>query len=112
MPLARATILTVTIASGTSLSGAVEIGEGVLIGIVLPTMTSASLSFQASADGTTYGEAVDSALAAIAVSASTGGQYIAAPAALNGVPFLKIRSGTSGAPVNQGADRVITLIVK
>jgi len=32
MPLARATILTVTIASGTSLSGAVEIGEGVLVG--------------------------------------------------------------------------------
>lgn len=112
MPLAGANAVSVTIASGASLSDAAAIGAGTLVGIQLPTITSASLSFQGSADGTTYVEVLDASSAAVAVGASTGARYIKAPADLAGVPYLKVRSGTSGAPVNQGAARVITLIVK
>lgn len=60
----------------------------------------------------TYVEVLDAASTAVGISASTGARYIKAPADLAGVPYLKVRSGTSGAPVNQGADRAITLIVK
>jgi hypothetical protein len=109
--LARAPILQVTIANGASLSGGVELGAGALVAIILPTFTSAGLSFQSSEDGTSWREAFDSANAAITVAVTTGG-YISAPAALRGAPWLKVRSGTSGAPVTQGADRVISLVVK
>jgi hypothetical protein len=112
MPLANANVLTVTIANGASLSGAAEIGQGTLVGIQLPTLTSASLSFQGSHDGVTYVEVVDASAAAVAYGASTGAVYIKAPADLAGVPFLKVRSGTSGSPVAQGAARTISLIVK
>lgn len=112
MPLADANVLTATIANGQSLSGAVHIGTGTLIGIQLPVFTSAALSFQGSADGVTYVEVVDASANAVGYTASTGSIYIKAPADLVGVPYLKVRSGTSGSPVNQGAARTITLIVK
>jgi hypothetical protein len=105
MPLAAATVLTVSIANGASLSNGVQIGAGALVGIILPTFTSAALSFQSSEDGVTYREAFDAAGVAITVAATTGNCSLPAPAALKGAPWLKVRSGTSGAPVTQGADR-------
>lgn len=112
MPLAGANVLTVTIANGASLSDAAAIGAGTLIGIQLPTLTSAALTFQGSFDGTTFAEVVDASNSAVSFTATTGAIYIKAPADLVGVPYLKVRSGTSGSPVNQGAARTIRLIVK
>jgi hypothetical protein len=112
MPLTSANVLSVTIANGQSLSDAAHIGVGTLVGIQLPTITSASLSFQGSFDGTTFVEVVDASANAVAYTASTGAVYIKAPADLLGVPYLKVRSGTSGAAVAQGAARTIQLIVK
>jgi hypothetical protein len=113
MPVASGTIQQVTIANGTSLSGAAAIGSGTVVGLDLPVFTSAGLSFQASADGTTWREVFNSdGTTATSVGASTGDRLVAAPAALAGAAWLKVRSGTSGAPVNQGADRTISLVVK
>ncbi|SRR6266516_5412520 len=114
MALMPPTTKTVTIVSGTSLSPGVEIGEGVLVAIDVPTFTSAVITFQVSSDGgVTYRDAYDAAAAEITLgAATTGNRAIAAPATLNGAWWLKVRSGTSAAPVNQGADRVITLVIK
>jgi hypothetical protein len=112
MPLIDANVLTVVIANGESLSTAAHIGSGTLVGIQLPTFTSAKLTFQGSADGVTYVECVDASAAAVEYAASTGAIYIKAPADLAGVPYIKVRSGTSGAAVNQAAERTITLVVK
>lgn len=112
MPLANANILQVTIANAASLSDAAHIGAGTLVGIQLPTIDSASLSFQGSYDGVTYVEVVDASGNAVAYQASTGAVYIKAPADLVGVPYLKVRSGTVGSPVAQTPAAVITLIVK
>ena len=109
MPLADANVLTVTIANGQSLSGSAKIGAGTLVGIVLPTFTSAALTFQGSVDDSTFVEIVDASNTAVSFTATTGAIYIKAPADLVGVPYLKIRSGTSGAAVAQGAARTITL---
>ncbi len=52
----------VTIASGASLSGAVNLGEKVLSAIIIPgTWTAAALSFQTSEDGTTWYDLRDDA---------------------------------------------------
>jgi hypothetical protein len=112
MPLAGANVVPVVIANGASLSAAAEIGAGTLVGIQLPTITTATLSFQGSHDGVTYAEVVDASANAVAYASSAGGVYIKAPADLLGVPFLKVRTGTSGSPVTQGAARTIQLIIK
>lgn len=112
MALADPVVLSVTILNTASLSDAAKIGTGRLAGIILPTFTSAALSFQVSEDGTTYREAYDSSSTLVAVSASTGDRYIDAPAALAGANYIKVRSGTAVSPVTQGADRVIKLVVK
>ncbi len=112
MPVAQPTVLTVTIANGTSLSDAAFIGEGVLVGLQVPTIGSAALTFQVSHDGVTYQNLKDTAAAEVTIPASTGAAFFQAPLTLNGAIYVKVRSGTAAAPVNQGADRVITLVVK
>jgi hypothetical protein len=108
---------TATIASGQSLSGAVQIGKKSLVGIVMPAAwTAAALSFQASPDGVTFDE-----LYFVSAGASTE-QTITAPAASQfiqldptqwrGIDTLKVRSGTAGTPVAQSAAAVITLVVR
>jgi hypothetical protein len=103
---------TVTIANGASLSGAVDIGGRKLVAIDMPSAwTAAALTFQASADGVTYDDMYDGATErSLTVAASRYmmlniGDWV-------GARYLKIRSGTSGTPVNQGGARTITLMVQ
>lgn len=101
-----------TIANGASLSGAVQIDpDTVPVAIQMPAAwTAAALTFQGSADGVTYGDLYD------------GGTELNIATAANrlvhldwtkfvGLRYLKIRSGTSGTPVNQGADRALKIIL-
>jgi hypothetical protein len=110
--LARPTVQTATIANGASLSDVVEVGEGVVVGFLVPTFTAAVLTFQGSDDGVTFKDLKDAAAAEVQVASSTGDIHVAAPAALNSAAFIKVRSGTSAAPVNQGAQRLIKVIIK
>lgn len=105
---------TALIASGTALSAAVPLGAKQLVGIAMPAAwDAAALTFQVSADGgTTWLEMTTSAGAAVSFTVA-GGQFIAIdPAIWRGINMLKLRSGTSGAPVNQTADRTLTLVTK
>jgi hypothetical protein len=105
-----------TILSGAALSQGILIGDKVLCGILAPAAwTAATLTFQVSFDdGVTWSDYYDDGgneqtlvLAAMAAS----GKYIALDASqFAGVTWIKVRSGATGAPVNQGADRLLTLI--
>jgi hypothetical protein len=111
--IAPALIATATIANGASLSGAVEVASARPIGLALPTITSAVITFQGSHDGVTFYDAVDLAGAEITLgAATTGAKYFSLPDTLRGVAWLKIRSGTSAAPVAQGAQRDLQLVSK
>lgn len=103
---------TVTIANGASLSSAVDLGGRKLVGIIMPSSwTAASLTFQGSVDGTNFFNVYDGAtersltVAASYYSMLNIGDWV-------GFRYIKFRSGTAGTPVNQGADRVITLVVQ
>ena len=110
-----------TIAAGQSLSGEVNLGEKQLVAIYMPSSwTAADLTFQSSPDGgttwcelyTTDGAAADAA-AAFQVHSPTASLCIAIdPTKLRGVNCLKVRSGTSGSPVNQAAQAVLTLATR
>ena len=104
---------TVTIANGASLSSALTDVDGAsLVGIVMPAAwTTANLTLQFSHDDTAYNNvyADDGVEVTIIAGAS---QYIRLnPADFLGANAVKVRSGTSGTPVNQGGDRVITLVL-
>jgi hypothetical protein len=103
---------TALIANGASLSSVVELGAGKLVAIQMPAAwTAAALTFSASIDGTNYFDVYDGSTERnYSVDASR--MLILQMADWIGIKFLKIRSGTSGTPVSQGADRTLTLLVQ
>lgn len=104
--------LTVTISSGTSLSDAADVGGRTVVGIIMPSAwDAADLSFEVSHDGTTFydlqydnAEVTENAAADQAISLL--------PAKLYPWRHVKVRSGTSATPVNQTANRELSLIVQ
>lgn len=109
-------IKTVTIANGASLSSEVDLGGYALTAIQMPTAwTAASLTFQAAtASGGTFQDVYDDLGNEITVQAAASRciGIDAVAGALAPLRFIKIRSGTSATPVNQGADRTLILILK
>jgi hypothetical protein len=110
-------VKTVTIASGASLSGAVDLEGYTLVGILMPAAwTAAALTFAvASTLAGTYADAYTDA--GVEVSATVAAsRYVGLRSdlamALAAARFLKVRSGTTGTPVNQGDARILTLVLK
>jgi len=114
MGISRAHTVDVVIADEASLSDSQEVGSGEIAGLAVPTIVSAALTFQGSVDGTTFFDLYDNdGTTETAIGASTGGRFFAAPAALSSVPYLKVRSGTSAAAVNQTSGPItITVVFK
>lgn len=107
--------VTVTITNGTSLSNAAQLGGARPVAILMPgTWTSADLTFQGSFDGTTYGNLYDASATEVTVTnAAATARYITLdPSKFASCVYLKVRSGTSGSAVNQGADRLIVIIAQ
>lgn len=103
----------VTIASGTSLSGVVDTGGATPLAIIMPaSWTTANLTFQASANNSTYNNLYKDDGTEYTVTAAAS-EYIRLVAAdFVGIRYLKVRSGTSGTPVTQGADRIVTVVTR
>ena len=101
--------VTATILSGAALSDAITLYGRNITGILLPaSCTTADITLSVSLDGSTYadlydasGEYVLSAAASVFIGVNV--------AALLGFNYVKLRSGTTGTPVNQAADRSIIL---
>jgi hypothetical protein len=107
------TTTTVTIDNGASLSGAVNLSGFTLIGIDMPaSWTAANLTLQASVDNSTWDNVFDSLGTEVTITAAASRFILLNPADFVSVRYLKVRSGTSGTPVNQGGARTITLIVR
>ncbi|HLG99835.1 MAG TPA: hypothetical protein VKX49_26230 [Bryobacteraceae bacterium] len=116
-----------TIAGGQSLSGTVLLGDGDLVSIQMPqAWTAAALTFQGSVDGVSFFELFDGSgneieIPAAAATAGNRIQMSVSAASMGspvtyidfrGCPYIKVRSGTAAAPVNQAASCVLTLVVR
>lgn len=100
-----------TIADGASLSDIVPLGIGALARIVMPdAWTAGNLTFQTSYDGTTFNNLYAADGTEYTVTAAASREIIVNLADFLGVRFVKIRSGTSGTAVNQGAARTIRVV--
>jgi len=106
--------ITATIAASSSLSPEVDLGIGTLVGIAMPAAwTAAALTFQVSVDGgVTWNELTTSAGAAVSYTVAAG-QFIAVdPTLWRGINAIKVRSGTSGSPVNQVSQAALTFVTR
>ena len=105
---------TATILNGASLSDAVEIDEGMLVGMVLPAAwTAANITLQGAADNavSTFNNLYDVEGTEVTIVASASRYVALVPADFAGLKAVKVRSGTNAVPVNQGGDRSITLVI-
>lgn len=108
--------LTATIANGASVSDALDLANTSLLGIIMPAAwTTAALTVEVSADNSTWtGLAYDqdgSQCNSIA-SPVAGSAYALNALGLLPYRYIRLRSGTTATPVNQGAARSITVITR
>lgn len=103
-----------TIANGTAITATgFDVGAGAYVtGILMPAAwTAASLTFQVSIDSANFFDLYDNYGAELVIPAAAS-RVITVPATLFlGFRYIKVRSGPTASPINQGADRTITLIV-
>lgn len=112
-------VLSVTIPSGQAQSNAIDLIGNVLVALAMPAAwTAAALSFLGAPtfDGTYLPVYDDAGTEVIVAQASVvAGRVIVNSTVLEklaSLRFIKLRSGGVGAEVTQGADRVLTLLVK
>jgi hypothetical protein len=108
-------VISTTIPNGAAVPVAAADLSGLdLVGIEMPgSWTAASLTFQAA--GSAIGNVAnmyDSGGSEYTVTAAASRFIAVPPADFIGIKYLIVRSGTSGSPVNQGADRIINLICR
>jgi hypothetical protein len=103
----------VTIANGQSVSGVIDLEDLSLVGLVMPAAwTAASLTLEGSYDGTNFFSVYDESQEVSLTSPSASRWIMLSPSKYANLRYLKLRSGTSGGPVNQGQDSTITLIAR
>lgn len=98
----------------------VELRDQMLVGLIMPAAwTAAAITFQADtvttvvADGA-YVDVYDDSGNEVSLTVAAARTVMLAKATrdlLEGIPFLRLRSGTTGAAVQQAADRAIGLLV-
>ena len=106
---------TATIANGASVSNALAI-NGSITRIEIPSAwTAAALTFQVSSDGSTFIDLYDEfntevIIASASIPTGTVRAIRLKLADWTNLLWIKLRSGTTGTPVNQGAARSIVVV--
>lgn len=104
------------IASGAAVSGEVDLRGLIVCGVYMPAAwTTANLTFQVADtdnDGNsgTFADVYTENGTEVNVSAAASRYIQIDPTTFAGAAYLKVRSGTTGTPVNQGADRTLKLV--
>lgn len=120
-PAQAASTVTANIANGASLSGAVALtvysqaSSLHPVGILMPAAwTAAGITLQGSVDNcqTFFNMFIQAGTEYTVTSPAASEYMILSPNDLVGINCLKVRSGTSGSPVNQGAARAIGIVLQ
>lgn len=97
------------IANGASQTGPLDMHDRVITTIIVPSVwTAANITLLASSTQTgTFSPVYDAAGTELTISAAASRVVVIAPDATRGLKWVKLRSGTTGTPVNQGAARTL-----
>lgn len=104
----------VTIANGASQSNILDLTGQVLLGISMPAAwTAAVLTLLASdTEGGTYEPVHDAAGAEFSITTAAGRHVYLDPVVTRGLRYVKLRSGNTATPVNQGAARTFAVSIE
>jgi hypothetical protein len=112
-------VVNATIASSASVSNAIDLQFGFrsVLGVQMPDgWTAASITFEVSHDSTTWSQLYAPGFGVVTVAAADGAAADLAfslnPAFFAGWSFVRVRSGTTAAPVTQGAERVLRVLTR
>lgn len=98
-------------ASGSLSDGIVLGGRCIVTAIQTPaTLTATTLTFQFSADGTTYNEAKDDGGTAYSITVSTNSYVLVEAGKWFNVRAFKVRTGTAASPTVEGAERTLRFV--
>ena len=101
-------VLDAVIANGASESSAIQLNGAAIVGLNMPAAwTAANVTLLGSTDNATYNPIYDTAGIEATITASSARYIPLNPVSYYGIKWLKLRSGTAGTPVNQGAARTI-----
>jgi len=102
-----------TIGAGTALGAGVLANNLEIIGLYMPAgWDAAAITLSMSQDGTTWSNVYDTSGNELTIQAAAGRYIPIGPAILPGAGFIRVRSGTSGTPVNQTAARTVTWLTR
>lgn len=102
------TTAVITIANSTTISAAVSLIGVSILGIVTPAaLTGTAITFQVSADGSTYVPLYDSTNTQVSVTVAASRGYYLDPAIFAAWRYAKVVSGSA-----EAADRTFTLLVR
>lgn len=105
--------LTATISNGQAITASIYLRDQPLVAIQMPaSWTAANLTFQGSNDGTTFFDVYNLDGDEYTVTAAASRYIVLSPFEFQWARYIKIRSGTTGTPVNQSADRTIVLVTR
>jgi hypothetical protein len=100
------------ISNGTSITAALDCLGVMPVGIFLPAAwTAAVMTFQVSPDNSNWYNLYDK-VGEVSYPAAASEWLALDPAQFAGVRYLKCRSGTSGTPVNQLAERSLGVVLR
>ena len=102
----------VTIPSGTALSPEINLSGYIPVALVFPSAwTTANITFQVRTDSGDWVNAYTAAGSEVVASAAADRYVSLDPVQMFGATHLRLRSGTSGTPVNQAADRAVIVML-
>jgi len=106
--------LPATIASGASMTGAINLGGLRLFGLVMPeSWTAANVTFQASMDGgATWVNLYDQNGNEVVAIAGASRCIFLSPSQFSFLQYLRLRSGTASSPVAQTNGASLQLILR
>lgn len=108
-------VFTATIASGGSLSAAIALKGYTPVALVMPAgWDTGNITFQVTHDGESYADLYNDLGSEVTVLSPAASRNIVLPAAdwFSGWLGIKLRSGTSGTPVTQTAERQIGIVCR
>lgn len=90
-------LIDVTISSGTTSTSSGDLVGLIVVGLITPaSLSSTSLTFSVSTDGTTFRTLKDTSNTNISITCdSTARQYVLTPSNFAGVKYIKVESGSS-----------------
>lgn len=105
--------LSTTITNGQSLSAVIDTKDQPILAVLMPAAwDTAQITLQGSVDGTNFFDVYNMSGDEFTIQAAASRIIVLSPFEFQWARYIKLRSGTSGSPVNQTSTRTIVIMTR